>query len=235
MKIQRKNVKREEKQLVNPVTCVLRACAPLQDLKQALPSKEPSIVLGRPSKNEALKLSPDGGMEFAGIIRRLEDENGNFAGEEFYPVTADLQESLYDSIRLVRIHIGITEHGKHFAMMQKLPGFDGYSDSWVESMAEAVELAMSGWVRVGTDFGKKSYVVTKVSLNKRPQKFMDQNQAIGELLEDKVISSLEHPVVQELGLVDDEFEVQTDIDDILGSSIEAELQDDTMTIEEAIA
>jgi len=182
------------------VSSALGNCAPCAEVLAAKPAKVAAIQIMRPQKKEAYMLASDAGVRIACLIKRLEDDEGRFIGEEFYPVAAHIQPSVVDELRLLNFQVGITEFGKHFIDCQKLPSINGKSDSWAESKAIIVAHAKRGFIRSHANFDKKQYEFTSVNLQKKPQTFVDLAPALDAAIGANVVESLEHPIIKELGI-----------------------------------
>jgi len=198
------NVEVSPKATVKPtssaVSSVLSNCAPSVEILAAKPPKDAVIQIMRPSKKEAYMRASNDGIRIACLIKRLEDNEGRFMGEEFYPVAAHVQPFIADDIRLLNFQVGVTEFGKHFIDCQKLPSITGKSDSWAESKAKAVKQAKVGFIRCHANFDKKQYEVTSINLQKRPAVFVDLARALDAAIAANVVDHLKHPVIKELGI-----------------------------------
>lgn len=159
-------------------------------------------VFYKPNKKEASQLDPSTSIDLAVLFKKLTDDNGNFAGEEIYVVKDKIQHELINDIRIVRCHAGRTEHGKDFIYIQKLPGIDGYTNSWTETQATAVDVIKQpgNWARIWADSAEKQYQFQEVKLNKRPQTFRELGPDLKAAIGNNIIDSLDHPLLVELGI-----------------------------------
>ena len=80
-------------------------------------------------------------------------------GSEHYLVAPALRDALVQDLVPVRLVTAITRHGDVFLWPVRLPGADGRSNYWHESMAAAAELAMTKWVRISANMLSGRYDV----------------------------------------------------------------------------
>jgi hypothetical protein len=173
-----------------------------EDLVKSSVKESLTPTFYKPNKKEASLLDPSTSIDLAVIFKKLTDDNGNFAGEEVYVVMDKIQHHLINDIRIVRCHAGRTEHGKDFILIQKMPGIDGYTNSWTETQAIAVDVIKQpgNWARVWADSIEKQYKFQEVKLNKAPQTFRELGPDLKAAIGSNIIDSLDHPLLVELGI-----------------------------------
>ncbi len=120
--------------------------------------------------------------------------------KEAYLVSPALRDSISTELVPVRLMTAITRHGDVFLWPVKLPGPDGRSNHWHESMAAAAEIATKEWVRVSANMNAGRYDVVKAT-GKLPEPDWP-DKTLQELLklsfENRFIESVGHPVLKSL-------------------------------------
>ena len=115
-----------------------------------------NVRVGKPNKQEFCRIHPDESYRLDTAI--LIDS----AFKESYLVAPPLWKEIPDFITLVRLCTAITRHGTLFLWQATLPAPDGRPCDWHDSMLQAQELAIKGWVRVQSDMQAGSYGVFNV-------------------------------------------------------------------------
>jgi hypothetical protein len=139
-------------------------------------------------------------METACLIEQI-TVNGRYAGEKYYPIDTTLQPPLAAHLRPMRFHQAVSETGEHRIVPQKLPLFDGSTNSWFESMEAAVIAAGKGWVTLKANKKQGVYEVTPSRRQKEhpeewPDFFVDLEKSLGN----NIVSSLDHPIFKALSI-----------------------------------
>jgi hypothetical protein len=98
------------------------------------------------------------------------------------------------------LHAAIDRQNNPFLIPVPLPGEDGNRNPWHESLAQAVELAKSKWIRIAANMNVGGYDVYEAAGELPEPEWPTQDIAalIQVAFRGKIITSLEHPVVQSL-------------------------------------
>jgi len=121
-------------------------------------------------------------------------------GAETYILDRGLWESLPGELKPTMLVVGISRQEVVFMWPLRLPGSDGRSDPWIRSALVAAELAKTRWVRVVANMAASMYDVFTASEDLPEPEWPDVSfQRVIELaFHDRIIRSLDHPVVRRL-------------------------------------
>ena len=156
-----------------------------------------SIPYRKPSKEQFFRVNPDSEFRCTGGLIELKDEDSEsfWVDPSIWPYLAE--EPTFGR-RLVIT--AITRQGAPFLWGLRLPGSDGKTPDWVTIPLEAAKVAETKWTKLFWDQSQRRHRI-KVSeyLTDEPQW---PSQTVGELLRlafrDRVISSLDHPILKRL-------------------------------------
>lgn len=119
---------------------------------------------------------------------------------EAYLVSPAIRDALAGDVQAVRLMTAVTRHGDVFLWPVKLPGPDGRSNHWHESMATAAELATENWVRVSSNMLSNRYDVVRATGSLPDPVWPDKT--FQELLklsfENRFIDDYDHPILKSL-------------------------------------
>lgn len=121
-------------------------------------------------------------------------------GDGVYAVAAEVAALIPDQVRNVVLHLVVTSQHIPFLLPVALPGPDGRTNPWHQSLARAVELAKTSWIRLSANQHRGSYDVFEAA-GRLPEPQWP-TKSFDELLElafrDKLITDGEHPLVLRL-------------------------------------
>ena len=119
---------------------------------------------------------------------------------ETYVVMPDIAQELSELVRPVQLHTAIDRQNNVFLIPVPLPGESGNRNPWHESLAQAVELAKTKWVRIAANMHMGAYDVCEAQAPLPEPEWPEHNieVLIQVAFRGKIIASLEHPVVQAL-------------------------------------
>lgn len=158
-----------------------------------------SLPVRRPGRNEFFRVHPDPAMTVDWYVLERDDD----LDREVYWVTEQFRADLLDELKPVRIFTCINKRGTMFLWPARLPGADNrLGRRWHESALEIAEQAKTLWVKMQgkRDLGAYEMYRAKGDLGE-PQ--WEDDKSLGDLLRlafkgDRLISSLDHPVLREL-------------------------------------
>lgn len=118
---------------------------------------------------------------------------------ETYIVHPQIANIIHDLIKRVVLYLAITRDGELFLLPVRLPKPDGRSDSWLESLERAVELAKSKWVRISANMNEGRYNVYE-AIGNLPDPTWPNDLTFDDILNKsfngRVINNKDHPVVK---------------------------------------
>ena len=119
---------------------------------------------------------------------------------ETYVVAPDVAQQISELVRPVQLHASIDRHNNVFLTPITLPGEDGSRNPWHESLAQAVELAKTKWIRITANMHVGAYDVYEAQspLSEPEWPPFDIFQLIEIAFRGKIIDTLDHPVVDSL-------------------------------------
>jgi hypothetical protein len=157
-----------------------------------------TIPIRKPSKEWFVRTHPDESYRIQTLVLELKDS----ADREIYRVARPLWEELANepTVSPRMLVTTINKQGVLFVWPIRLPGVDGKIDTWNQSALIAAEEAKSKWVRVTGSMNLGGYEIFAES--KRPVDPTWPEITFAEIIrtafQDKVIDSLEHPVLKRL-------------------------------------
>ncbi len=153
-----------------------------------------NIPVTKPKKAQFFRVHAADDMTFNAMI--LEQKESR----ETYVVLPDVAQHLSELVRPVQIHAAIDRQNNVLLIPVPLPGEDGTRNPWHESLAQAVDLAKSKWLRISANMHTGGYDVFQAEASlpdpEWPEHTMDD--LIQVAFRGKIITSLEHAVVQSL-------------------------------------
>ena len=153
-----------------------------------------TVPVGKPKKPQFFRTNASDEMTFGAMF--LEQKEAR----ESYLVQPDVAQEISELVRPVMLHAAIDRQNNVFLIPVPLPGEGGTRNPWHESLAQAVELAKLKWLRVTANMHTGSYDVYEAE-GALPEPEWPAH-AINALVEvafrGKIITSLDHPVVQSL-------------------------------------
>jgi hypothetical protein len=122
------------------------------------------------------------------------------AEREMYVVTRSMQAELSMECVPATVFTAINRQGVVFLWPVRLPGPDGKLNEWWRSAAEAAALAMTRWVRVKANMDLGAYEIFSATgvLQDPTWPELTFNELLKIAFRDRVIDSIDHPVVKRL-------------------------------------
>ena len=153
-----------------------------------------AVPVGKPKKSQFFRTHAADEMTFAAMF--LEQKESR----ESYVVLPNVAQEISELVRPVVLHAAIDRQNNVFLIPVPLPGEAGTRNPWHESLAQAVELAKLKWLRITANMHTGSYDVYEAE-GALPEPEWPEH-GIDALVEvafrGKIITSLDHPVVQSL-------------------------------------
>jgi len=119
---------------------------------------------------------------------------------ESYLVVHTVAQEISELVRPVQLHAAIDRQNNIFLIPVPLPGESGTRNPWHESLAQAVEHAKMKWIRITANMHIGGYDIYEAEgVLPEPEWPEHDIEALGDVaFRGKIISSLDHPVVQSL-------------------------------------
>ena len=152
------------------------------------------VPVGKPKKSNFFRVHASEEMAFQAML--LEQKEAN----ESYLVLPNIAQEISELVRAVQLYAAIDRHNNVSLIPVPLPGEDGNRNPWHESLAQAVEMSKLNWIRITANMSLGGYDVfaAQASLSEPEWPEYDIEALIEVAFRGKIISSLEHPVVQSL-------------------------------------
>lgn len=155
------------------------------------------IPVEKPPKSSFFRISTDESHCISLCIL----DSSRLGGSGVYAVAAEVAALINDQVRNVKLHMAVTPQGALYFVPVPLPGPDGRTNPWHISLARAVEMAKTSWIRLSANQPAGSYDVFE-AIGQLPEPKWPGGESFEELLEiafrDRLITSADHPLVQQL-------------------------------------
>lgn len=139
------------------------------------------------------------GDEHAAVFNLL-DARKIGAGEGMFAVTPQIAPLVADHTRFVQVRLAVTNFGAPYLLPVPLPGPDGRTNPWHQSLTRAAKLAEARWIRISADMLRGSYSVFE-ALGElgEPQWPAETFDEILELaFHGRIVETEDHPLIQQL-------------------------------------
>jgi hypothetical protein len=155
-----------------------------------------SIPVAKPNKQVYVRVHPGEDFRLNAALIELKESR------HIYLVIPELVPELEGEITHATLFTGTTRDGNLFLWPVKLPESEGRSNSWNESAMEAASRAMTKWVRVVANMGVGAYEYYEATGNLGDPAWpgdLSFEDILGIAFKnDRLIESLEHPLIQRL-------------------------------------
>ncbi len=153
-----------------------------------------NVPVGRPKKTNFFRSHPADDMTFPAML--LEQKESN----ETYLVLPEVAQEISELVRPMQMHAAIDRHNNISLIPVPLPGEDGSRNPWHESLAQAVQLSKDKWLRISANMSLGGYdvFVAEATLSEPEWPEYGIEALIEVAFRGKIITSLEHPIVQSL-------------------------------------
>jgi len=153
-----------------------------------------TVPIGKPKKPQFFRTHLDDEMTFAAML--LEQKESR----ESYIVVTGVADQISELVRPVRLHVAIDRQNNVFLIPVPLPNEAGTRNPWHESLAQAVENAKTKWLRINANMHVGGYDVYEAEgqLPEPDWPAHDIDSLIKVAFRGKIITDLDHPIVQSL-------------------------------------
>ena len=153
-----------------------------------------NVPVGKSKKLQFFRTHLSEDMTFPAMI--LENKESR----ESYLVVPEVAQEISELVRPVVLHAAIDRQNNVFLIPVPLPGEDGSRNPWHESLAQALEYAKLKWIRITANMHAGSYDVYEAQ-NELPEPEWpahDIDALVQVAFRGKIVTSLDHPIVQSL-------------------------------------
>jgi len=153
-----------------------------------------TVPVGKPKKPQFFRTHTDSEMIFAAMLLEQKELR------ESYVVVHAVATQISELVRPVQLHAAIDRQNNVFLIPVQLPNESGIRNPWHESLAQAVEHAKLNWIRITANMHSGGYDVYEAEgvLPEPAWPESDIDALVQVAFRGKIITSLEHPVVQAL-------------------------------------
>ena len=153
-----------------------------------------TVPVGKPKRETFFRTHPSDEMVFPAMLLDQKE------ARESYLVMPGVAQEISVLVRPVQLHAAIDRQNNVFLIPVPLPGETGLRNPWHESLAQAVERAKQHWLRLSANMllGGYDIYVAEGALPDPEWPAHDIESLVAVAFRGKVITSLDHPLVQAL-------------------------------------
>lgn len=153
-----------------------------------------NVPVGKPNKTLYFRTHASDEMTFSTMLLENKD------ARETYAVIPEVAQAISELVRPVMLHAAIDRQNNVSLIPVPLPGEDGTRNPWHESLAQAVERAKIGWLRICANMTVGGYdvYIAEGALPDPEWPEHDIDKLVEVAFRGKIITSLDHPIVQSL-------------------------------------
>jgi len=153
-----------------------------------------TVPVGKPKKPQFFRTHRSDDMTFPAMVLEQKETR------ETYVVVPDAAQQISELVRPMQMYAAIDRENNVFLIPVPLPGESGTRNQWHESLAQAVEHAKQKWLRISANTHIGGYDVYEAEgvLPEPEWPAHDIESLIEVAFRGKIITSLDHPIVQSL-------------------------------------
>ena len=153
-----------------------------------------NVPVGKPNKSTFFRVRDGQDWEFPAYTFDKKEVN------EKYILSPAMAEIVPESVRAVRIYAAVDRRGNPMLIPLPLPGEDGRTNPWHNSLAIAIERAKHKWVRVVANMQAGTNDLLEAQGELDPPEWGEEtiDQLVDIAFRGKIISNIDHPIIQEL-------------------------------------
>ena len=154
------------------------------------------VPVAKPPKSSFVRVRP--GEEHSTILNLL--DGGKLGSDGMYAVGPEVAPIVADQTRLTQIRLAVTSQGVPYLVPVPLAGPDGRLNPWHLSLARAMEMAETRWIRISANMMRGGYdIFEAVGQLPAPQWPQETFEALLEIaFRARIITSEDHPLIQQL-------------------------------------
>lgn len=154
------------------------------------------VPVAKPPKANFFQVHP--GQEYSTILNLL--DGSKLGNEGMYAVGPEVAPLVQDQLRLTQLRLGVTSQGAPYLVPVPLAGPDGRLNAWHLSLARAVDMAQTRWIRLSANMMRGGYdVFEAIGQLPEPQWPVESFENLLEIaFKGRVITDESHLLVQQL-------------------------------------
>lgn len=153
-----------------------------------------NVPVGKPKKTQFFRVHPNSNMSFDVLL--LDDKDNR----DYYILNQEVAQVISNLVRPTTLRAAIDRNDNVFLIPVPLPGEDGNRNQWHQSLAQNLQHAESNWIRMTANMYVGGYDIYQAESKLEEPEWPDAD--IAKLIEvafrGKIITTLDHPVVQSL-------------------------------------
>lgn len=153
-----------------------------------------TVPVRKPGNQTFFRVHSGEDWHLQAAILQLKDDSDCFL------VMPDLLYEIGQEVKPKLLYTAISRDGNPFLWPVNLPGEDGRLDTWSQSAHAAAQIAEKSWIRLVSNRGFGAYEVMQAtgSLEDPEWPELDFQALVNLAFKDKVIATLDHPVLRRL-------------------------------------
>jgi hypothetical protein len=178
----------------------LESLAVRQDFAETIGVKKVlmTVKVDKPDKQDFVRIHPDPAYRCTLVCIELKGDR------ETYIVRPEIAPELAGETTIKKIFTWVNRQGVVGLWPITVPNPEGKANEWHRSALEAAERGMKSWIRVTSNMSLGAYEVAEAPSLKLEPKWPEQSlqELVRIAFRDKLIDSVDHPVVRRLRGVD---------------------------------
>jgi hypothetical protein len=152
------------------------------------------VPVRKPNPQDFVQVHADPAYQLTAAIIELKEER------EVYVVVPSMAKELIGEFSAATLFTGITRQGVLFLWPVKLPGPDGKQNPWHQSAAEAVERAMTRWIRMKSNMHLGAYEIFEAGAKWPEPTWPDLlfPEILKIAFRDRIVDAPDHPLIRRL-------------------------------------
>ena len=155
------------------------------------------IRCGKPEKHEFVRVRPGEEWRLETCLLELKGSQDK-PGQETYLVAPALRDELAGEVRPAVLFCATTRQKVPFLWRCWLPGIDGRTNPWNDTLLDAARLAERAWVRVEAGSGEYEILEAQGQLSEPEWPDWDLREWVRLAFQDRHIATIDHPVLRAL-------------------------------------
>ncbi len=159
-------------------------------------TNDPAIEIYHPSKEEVISTTGRS-KEVSCIINRPKDPSGFYQGEDYYLAIPKIAPDLKEHLRQVKFHGSHSKSSGNFIFPEKQSP-RGRKNTWNTSLGNILKTQPGIYFSISSDRDNARYLQTEIERVEIPPTFDDFEEQLLANFQDRLITSLDHPVIQKI-------------------------------------
>jgi len=153
-----------------------------------------TVPVSRPNRQEFIRVNPDVAMRLTSAVLEVKEDG------ELYLVSPEAYVDLAEEVKIVTLFVYMNRSGVLKIMPVTMPGPDGKTNPWHESLMEAALIGTDRWVRIQANMQLGAYEcsVATAPLDEPEWPDLEFKDILRIAFKDRRIDSSDHEVVRRL-------------------------------------